>query len=62
MLVGGAACPPALMTGFEERYGVRVIAAWGMTETSPLGTVARPPQYARTRYRAGELTVTLLGD
>ncbi|GAA1188843.1 fatty-acyl-CoA synthase [Kitasatospora gansuensis] len=48
VLVGGAACPPALMTGFEERHGVRVLAAWGMTETSPLGTVARPPQYART--------------
>ncbi|MFC4494692.1 long-chain fatty acid--CoA ligase [Streptomyces ovatisporus] len=57
VLVGGAACPSALMTGFEERHGVRVIAAWGMTETSPLGTVARAPHHAEEpgdalRYRS----------
>ncbi|NUP31675.1 MAG: long-chain fatty acid--CoA ligase [Streptomycetaceae bacterium] len=43
VVVGGSACPPALMEAFEERHGVRIIHAWGMTETSPLGTVARPP-------------------
>ncbi|MFI8817112.1 MULTISPECIES: fatty acid--CoA ligase [unclassified Streptomyces] len=48
VLVGGAACPPSLMTGFEERHGVRVVAAWGMTETSPLGTVARAPHHVRS--------------
>ena len=47
VLVGGAACPADLMSGFEERHDVRVIAAWGMTETSPLGTVARAPHHAR---------------
>jgi fatty-acyl-CoA synthase len=41
--VGGSACPPALMKAFEEDYGVRILHAWGMTETSPLGSVARPP-------------------
>ena len=41
--IGGSACPPALMTGLEERHGIRVLHAWGMTETSPLGSVARPP-------------------
>jgi fatty-acyl-CoA synthase len=46
VIVGGAACPPALMNAFRERYGVRVLAAWGMTETSPLGSVARAPRYA----------------
>ena len=43
VVVGGSACPPALMHTFEERYGVPILHAWGMTETSPLGSVARPP-------------------
>jgi len=38
-VIGGSACPPAMIKTFEERYGVHVIHAWGMTETSPLGTV-----------------------
>jgi len=41
-VVGGSACPPALMHAFHER-GVEIIHAWGMTEMSPLGSVARPP-------------------
>ncbi|MDT0342032.1 long-chain fatty acid--CoA ligase [Streptomyces litchfieldiae] len=41
--IGGSACPPALMRAFEERHGVRVLHAWGMTETSPLGTTSLPP-------------------
>ncbi|HEY8986560.1 MAG TPA: long-chain fatty acid--CoA ligase [Streptomyces sp.] len=40
--IGGAACPPSLMSAFDE-LGMRVCHAWGMTETSPLGTIARPP-------------------
>ncbi|GLW17125.1 MULTISPECIES: long-chain fatty acid--CoA ligase [Streptomyces] len=43
VVIGGSACPPALMRGFEERHGIRVVHAWGMTETSPLGSVAHPP-------------------
>lgn len=43
VVVGGAACPPSLMRAFEERHGVNVVHAWGMTETSPLGSMARPP-------------------
>ncbi|MET8575479.1 long-chain fatty acid--CoA ligase [Streptomyces sp. NPDC005012] len=42
--IGGAACPPALMKSFDA-LGMRVVHAWGMTETSPLGTVARPPAH-----------------
>ena len=38
-VVGGAACPPALMAAFRDKYGVEVVHAWGMTETSPLGTL-----------------------
>jgi fatty-acyl-CoA synthase len=43
VLIGGSACPPSLMQAFEERFGVEVIHAWGMTETSPLGSVAQAP-------------------
>ncbi len=39
MVVGGAACPPALMKSFETEYGIKLQHAWGMTELSPLGTV-----------------------
>ena len=42
-VVGGSAVPPALMSAFEERYDMRIIHAWGMTETSPLGSVSQPP-------------------
>jgi len=37
-LIGGSACPPAMIRTFEQEYGVTVIHAWGMTEMSPLGT------------------------
>ncbi|WP_328811402.1 long-chain fatty acid--CoA ligase [Rhodococcus sp. NBC_00294] len=40
--VGGSACPPSLMRAFHEKYGVPISQAWGMTETSPLGTSGRP--------------------
>ncbi|MET9398824.1 long-chain fatty acid--CoA ligase [Kitasatospora sp. NPDC002965] len=43
VVIGGSACPPALMEGYEERHGIRVVHAWGMTETSPLGSFAQPP-------------------
>ncbi|MDN5743739.1 MAG: AMP-binding protein [Nocardioidaceae bacterium] len=39
---GGAAVPRHLMEAFEERYGVHIVQAWGMTETSPLASIARP--------------------
>jgi acyl-CoA synthetase (AMP-forming)/AMP-acid ligase II len=38
-LIGGSACPLAMIRSFEDDYGVRVLHAWGMTEMSPLGTV-----------------------
>ncbi|MBI3380793.1 MAG: fatty-acid--CoA ligase [Aquabacterium sp.] len=40
-IIGGAACPPAMIRTFENDYGVEVIHAWGMTELSPLGTLGR---------------------
>lgn len=40
---GGSAVPLHLMQAFEEKYGVHIVQAWGMTETSPLAAIARPP-------------------
>ena len=59
LAVGGAAAPPAMIRGFEERHGLTVIHSWGMTEMTPLGTVAEVPSDlvgadpdTRLRYRA----------
>jgi len=56
VVCGGSAVPLALMQQFEERHGVRILQAWGMTETSPLGSVAHPPSGVegdeQWRYRA----------
>ena len=43
IICGGSAVPRSLMENFEARYGVRIVQAWGMTETSPLAAVAHPP-------------------
>lgn len=52
---GGSQVPPAIIASWEERFGVDVIHAWGMTETGPVGSVAHPPAgvagEARQRYR-----------
>ncbi|MGB7540498.1 MAG: 3-(methylthio)propionyl-CoA ligase [Burkholderiales bacterium] len=37
-VIGGSACPPAMIRAFQDDYGVQVLHAWGMTEMSPLGT------------------------
>jgi acyl-CoA synthetase (AMP-forming)/AMP-acid ligase II len=37
--IGGAACPPAMIKAFRQDHGVEVLHGWGMTETSPLGTL-----------------------
>ena len=46
VVVGGSPMPPALMERIERRLGVTVQTSWGMTELSPLGTIA-PPDLAR---------------
>ena len=38
-VIGGSACPPAMINAFRDDYGVDVLHAWGMTEMSPLGTL-----------------------
>jgi acyl-CoA synthetase (AMP-forming)/AMP-acid ligase II len=40
-VIGGSACPPAMLRTFQDDYGVEAIHAWGMTEMSPLGTVSK---------------------
>ncbi len=44
VVVGGSAVPPSMMRAFQEKHGVRLLHAWGMTETSPLGSVAHAPK------------------
>ena len=38
-VIGGSACPPAMIQAFNDDYNVEVLHAWGMTEMSPLGTL-----------------------
>ncbi len=40
-VIGGSTCPPAMMDAFEDKYGVQVIHAWGMTELSPMGAMGQ---------------------
>jgi len=62
IICGGSAVPRALMEAFHNEFGITIVQAWGMTETSPLGSVARPPrglsEQAAWDYRttAGRLT------
>jgi fatty-acyl-CoA synthase len=53
---GGAAVPASLITAYREKLGIELIQAWGMTETSPVGTIALPPRGSapedELRYRA----------
>ena len=51
MIVGGSAAPRSMIEGFEERHGLHVIHAWGMTEMSPLGTIAEPTSAIRARSK-----------
>ena len=45
MIVGGAAAPQSMIEGFKKKHGLDVMHAWGMTETTPLGTVSRLKSY-----------------
>ncbi len=45
IVCGGSAVPRSLMEAFEREHDVRIIQAWGMTETSPLASVAHPPKH-----------------
>ncbi len=51
---GGSAVPEQLMRDFEQRHGVRIFQAWGMTETSPVATYSRPPEPSQPERPGGE--------
>ncbi len=63
LMVGGAAAPPTLMKAFQERHNITLVHGWGMTEISPVGSLAIPPlecevgtdQYWRYRTAQGRL-------
>ena len=59
MAVGGSAAPESMIRGFDERHGLKVLHAWGMTETDPVATVCRltgelleAPEDEQYKYRA----------
>jgi fatty-acyl-CoA synthase len=59
MVIGGAAAPKGVIQAYEERHGINVVHAWGMTEMSPVGTVAnltteieKLPEEEQLEYRA----------
>ncbi len=57
IVVGGSSMPPALMERIERRLGVTVQTSWGMTELSPLGTIAPPNLAHRDAALAGRPAV-----
>ncbi len=63
-LIGGAACPPAMLKRFEQEYGVTVQHAWGMTELSPVGSMVKPEQSQISRQqleKQGRILRCLIG-
>jgi fatty-acyl-CoA synthase len=58
VLCGGSAVPVSLQKALGERHGITMVQAWGMTETSPVASVARPPLGVEGedtwRYRGGQ--------
>jgi fatty-acyl-CoA synthase len=42
IVCGGSAVPEALIRAFDDKFGVPIVQAWGMTETSPIASISRP--------------------
>jgi fatty-acyl-CoA synthase len=67
VLCGGSAVPLSLMQAFDEEQGIEIRQAWGMTETSPIASVATPPtgaegdEYWRLRASAGRMVIGVEG-
>jgi fatty-acyl-CoA synthase len=65
VIIGGSACPPSLMRAYQDRHGIEVIHAWGMTEMSPLGSTAVPPvgltgdEHWFYRYTQGRIAASI---
>jgi len=45
IMCGGAAVPRSLIEAYQERFGVRVVQGWGLTETSPVAALSFPPKH-----------------
>jgi fatty-acyl-CoA synthase len=58
-VIGGSACPPAMISTFNDVYGVEVLHAWGMTEMSPLGTVCTLKNKHLAMDDAGKLSTRI---
>ena len=58
-VIGGSACPPAMITAFNDQYGVEVLHAWGMTELSPLGTLCTLKNKHLTMSEADKMKIRL---
>ncbi|XAS77075.1 long-chain fatty acid--CoA ligase [Dermatophilaceae bacterium Sec6.4] len=43
LMIGGSAAPPSMMKAFQDRHSIEIIHGWGMTEMSPVGSLASPP-------------------
>lgn len=69
LIVGGSAAPESMMRRYQDELGIEIIHAWGMTETSPMGSVAIPPakleegtdEYWRYRSSQGQLLASFEG-
>ena len=57
MIIGGSAAPPAMIDGFKKRHGLIVTHAWGMTEMSPIGSLARLKDNMLNKSDAEQLRV-----
>jgi len=57
--IGGSACPESIIRTFRDDYGVDVIQGWGMTETSPLGTVSVPNASVAAKSDAEQMAFKL---
>ncbi|MEM7378716.1 MAG: 3-(methylthio)propionyl-CoA ligase [Pseudomonadota bacterium] len=57
VVIGGSACPEAMIRTFEDDYGVTVLHAWGMTETGPLGSLCHLEPKHTTLDAAAQMAI-----
>ena len=61
-LVGGSALPPSMAEAFQRDYGIALTHAWGMTETSPIGTINTPlSKHDALRHRSSKSSAPVRG-
>ncbi len=53
IMAGGAAVPRSLIEAYQQRFGVRVVQGWGLTETSPVAALAFPPKHSLPEQAIG---------